>query len=106
MPCAEVWRKVIKEVQDDALRTALLSDGHEETCECLLCHTYKTIITKRDAAIPNIDDARSDLLKTMSIVADWLERSHQINPADMVARNLELAKELRLAAMLNADPRS
>ena len=49
--------------------------------------------------IQNIqDDARSDLLKTMNIVADWLERSHQINQADMVARNLLLAKELRMAA--------
>ena len=45
--------QLIQQVQDDALRTALLSDGHEEACECLLCHTYKTIITKRDAAMLN-----------------------------------------------------
>ena len=41
------------------------------------------------------------LRKTAGIVADWLERSHQINPADMVARNMDLAKELRMAAMPN-----
>ena len=43
----------------------------------------------------------NDLRKTAGIVADWLERSHQINPADMVSRNMDLAKELRSAAMPN-----
>jgi len=43
----------------------------------------------------------TDLRKAAGIVADWLERSHQINPADMVSRNLLLAKELRAAAMPN-----
>ena len=46
----------------------------------------------------------NDLRKTAGIVADWLERSRQINPADMVSRNMDLAKELRMAAMPNGLP--
>lgn len=41
--------RLLGSVQDDALKTALLSEGHEEACECLLCHKFKTIIAKRDA---------------------------------------------------------
>jgi hypothetical protein len=40
-----------------------------------------------------------ELVKTINTVADWLERSNQINPDDMIARNLLLAKELRAVTM-------
>lgn len=37
------------------------------------------------------------LVYTMNCVAEWLERSCQIDPSDMVSRNKILARELRLA---------
>jgi len=48
-------------------------------------------------AIVELETAENDMTRTMRIVADWLERSDQIQPEDQVGRNKDLAQELRLA---------
>lgn len=48
-------------------------------------------------------NTKQGLARTMQIVADWLERSDQIEPSQHVARNTELARELRLSIAANSE---
>ena len=65
----------------------------ESTHACMEQSPAGDFVPYQDAL--QLERELNDLRKTAGFVADWLERSHQIKPADMVARNILLAKELR-----------
>lgn len=59
-------------------------------------HYVQSLLDSKQAEIDEANKFISGLLKTMRIVAEWLERSKLTDPDNMVSRNMDLAKELRL----------